>query len=218
MATELKKLIITPFFGDLPPWFEKFKENFNQTLAKQGYGWLLTQDLDDFNRRCKQKLGFRSPIIPGTGKLWDYRCTLGLLYEAELEGYDYWATMDFDMVFGRVDQWFPDHILKDLHVWSNHHSYVCGCWTLYRNCQEVNDLFRGFHDWENILRSPVVTGWVEHQYSRFLEVSFLNYKYSFHQGWPYTTEPNMRFQLGRLFQDGEEIPMFHFRRSKRYPV
>lgn len=215
----LRKLIITPFFGTLPPWFDKFRENFDNTLGRQGYDWLRTDDLEDFNDRCERKLGFRSPIIPGTGKLWDYRCALGLLYEEELKGYDYWVTMDYDMVFGNVNAWFSDLLLKELDVWSNHHSYVCGCWTLYRNCEEVNELFKQHPEWRSLLRFQGISGWVETDYSIILEKrSRLRYKYSFYQGWPYTETPNLWFTDGKLYQDGEEIPMFHFRRSKSWPL
>lgn len=214
----LKKLIITPFFGPLPEWFDKFKENFNQTLAKQGYDWLMTQDLDDFNRRCEQKLGFRSPIVPGSGKLWDYRCALGLLYEAELKGYDFWVTMDFDMVFGNVERWFDDNTLRTLDVWSNHNTYVCGFWTMYRNSVTVNTLFKESPIWKPALQTPKPNGWVECEYSHALENSGLRYKYSFNQGWPFTLTPNLKFENGKLYQDGEEISMFHFRRSKRWPI
>jgi hypothetical protein len=214
----LKKLIITPFFGPLPPWFEEFRWNVNNTLLRQGYDWLRIHDLDDFNRRCEEKLGFKSPIVSGQGKLWDYRCALGLLYEEELKEYDYWATMDYDVVFGNVNEWFNDAALRELDVWSNHHSYVCGFWSLYRNSKEVNELFMQHPDWKDILQSPQVTGWVETEFSRLLERSRLRYKYSFKQGWPFTPNPSLHFEYGRLYQDGEEIAMFHFRRSKRWPI
>lgn len=213
----LRKLMITPFYGDLPPWFDKFVSNFEATLAKQGYDWLRTHDLDDFNKRCINTFDFQSPIISGSPKVWDYRCALGLLYADYLEGYDYWGHMDFDMVFGEVSAWFPDEEIKKVELWSNHHSYVNGCFSLYRNSTKVNCLFKKIPNWERILQSPVTTGWVEKEYSQQVQRD-LNYRYSFHQGWPYTTEPNLYFRDGRLYQDGEQIAMFHFRRSKRFPL
>jgi hypothetical protein len=212
------KIVITPFFGELPPWFDKFKENFNKTLGRQGYAWLFTDDLADFNQRCKNILGFESPIEPGGGKLWDYRGCLGLLYEEEIKGFEFWATMDFDMCFGNVNKWFTDELLAEIDVWSNHHSYVNGCWSLYRNTPEVNNLFKRFAAWEKVLQHPVATGWIENKYSRFLELSGLRYRYSFFQGWPYTRTPQLHFEDGKLYQDGEEIAMFHFRRSKKFPL
>lgn len=210
--------MITPYFGELPSWFGLFKENFEQTLGKQGYSWLFTTDLKDFDNRCLKKLGFISPIEPGNGKVWDYRGCLGLLYEEEIKDFDFWGTMDFDMCFGDVNKWFPDDELKGLDIWSNHHCYVNGCFSLYKNSPEVNNLFRLFPIWDRVLQNPRALGWIEKEYSQCLEKSGLLYRYSFFQGWPYTTTPNLRFNSGLLFQDGEEIAMFHFRRSKRWPL
>ena len=207
----LKKIILTPFFGDLPEWMDKFE-------SPKGYGWLLDTDLEDFKKRVKRVLDIDYTGEYGSGKPWDYRCALGLLYEEEIKGFGYWGTMDFDMVFGDVDKWFTDKELIKYHVWSNHHSYVNGCWTLYKNCKEVNTLFMNHPDWQDILSVSNPTAWVERSYSRLLEQSGLQYKYSFEQGWPYTVTPNLMLEDGKLYQDGEEIAMFHFRRSKKYPL
>lgn len=207
----LKKIMITPFFGDLPEWKNKFK-------IPIGYDWLLDTDIDSFRLRVKRVLGFDYPGLPGTGKVWDYRCALGLLYAEDIQDYDFWGHCDFDMVFGDVEKWFTDEELEKLDVWSNHHSYVNGCFSLYRNSKEVNELFTKSPFWKSILESKLATGWVEEQYSRLLEQSGLRYRYSFFQGWPYTTSPVLHKQDGRLFQDGEEIAMFHFRRSKKWPL
>ncbi len=207
----LKRIIITPYFGELPEWWDKFQK-------PEGYNWLFDTDLEKFRRRVKDKLGVDYPGTWGSPKPWDYRCALGLLYEEEIRGYDYWGTMDFDMVFGDVNKWFTDEKLNEVDVWSNHHSYVNGCWSLYRNSHDVNNLFRRFEGWPAMLRNPKPLGWVEQEYSRILELSGLEYRYSFFQGWPYTTTPNLRKLYDKLYQDGEEIPMFHFRRSKRWPL
>lgn len=214
----IKRKIITPFFGPLPEWFDKFKENYNQTLGSQGYEWLFTQDLEDFNKRCKDKLGFESPIVWGSPKVWDYRCALGLLYQEELKGVDFWGTMDFDVVFGDVNKFFPDEELNKVDVWSNHNTYVAGFWCLYRNIPEVNELFFKARFWEDLLQCEKPVGWVEDYYSRTLEQSDLTYKYSFMQGDPYNPPFNLQFANRKLFQDGNEIAMLHFRRDKKWPL
>lgn len=207
----LKKIILTPYFGELPEWMNKFE-------PPVGYTWLLDTDLEQFKKRVKDKLGFDYPGLPGTGKVWDYRCALGFLYEEEIEGFDYWSHMDFDMVFGNVDKWFPDEKLKELDIWSNHDTYVCGCWSLYRNCKEVNELFFLSPEWKEQMTTPDCTGWVEKGYSRLLEQSGLRYKYSFHQGDPYNPPFNLKKVDGKLFQNDIEIPMLHFRRTKKFPL
>lgn len=207
----LRKLILTPFFGDLPPWFDKFE-------VPKGYDWIMDRDLEKFKVRVRDKLGIEYPGIYGSPKVWDYRCTLGVLYEEEIKGYDFFGHCDLDMVFGRVDKWFPDEQLNELDIWSNHDTYICGPWTLYRNTEQVCNLFRQQQDWELILSYPESTAWVENGYSRLVEQSGLRYKYSFMQGDPYHPPFNLIKVAGKLFQDGEEIAMLHFRRDKHWPL
>lgn len=214
----LKKILITPYFGTLPPWMPEFIDNVERTLRKQGYDWYCPTDIELFKQLVKEKLGIDYPGLPGTGKVWDYRGALGYLYADHIKGYDFWGHMDFDMCFGDVSKWFPDEILDTLDVWSNHNTYVCGCWTLYRNTPEVNELFKKFAGWREKMLYPQPNGWVEEEFSRTLEMSGLRYRYSFFQGDPYTSTPNLTFSDGKLYQDGVEIAMFHFRRSKRWPL
>lgn len=202
--------MITPYFGKLPEWFDKYE-------MPKGYDWLLDKDIEGFKKRVKDVLYFDSDIVEGTGKVWDFRCALGLLYEKEIKGYDFWGHTDFDCVYGNVDKWVTDDFLKDLDVHSNHDSYVNGCWSLYRNTPEVNNLFKKFPSWKSkMVGQP--NGWVEQEYSKILEQSGLRYKYTFWQGNPYTTTPNLKKENEKLYQDGEEIMMFHFRRSKKWPL
>ncbi|MEK9208165.1 MAG: DUF6625 family protein [Patescibacteria group bacterium] len=210
MAT-LRKIFLMPYFGSLPEWYDKFE-------LPKGYDILLDQDLEGFKKRVKDKLGIDYPGLEGSGKPWDYRATLGLLYEDEIKGYDFYGHTDFDCVYGDVDKWVSDEFLAELDVHSNHNTYVMGAWTLYRNVPEVRELFKKVENWQEYLIHPEPNGWVEKEFSRALESSGLRYKYTFNQGNPYTTEPNLKKENGKLYQDGVEICMFHFRRSKRWPL
>ena len=214
----LKKVMITPYFGDKPEWFDKFE-------PPKGYRWMLDTDLEKFKKRVKDKLGIEYPGEYGSPKVWDYRCALGLLYEEEIKGFDYWGHMDFDVVFGDVERYLPDHVLNELDVYSGHDEYVCGCFSLYRNSTSVNNLFKECFGWKDILESPVATGWVETEYSRTLERSKLRFAYTFNQGNPWTKEPILKKEGLRLFQTEEalqgkwiEIMFFHFRHSKKWPL
>lgn len=206
----LKRLIITPYFGKFPTWFDKFE-------PPVGYDWLLDVNLNGFKDRVKRVMGIEYPGVYGGTKVWDYRCAFGALYQQELRGYDYWATMDFDMCFGDVNKWFPDDQLKELAIWSNHNTYICGPWTLYANHPVVNFYYDEHPQWKEILSSPETTAWVENDYSKLVEEK-LKYKYSFFQGDPYNPPFNLKKVDGKLFQDGVEIPMLHFRRDKRWPL
>ena len=211
MSSKIKKLLIMPYFGDLPEWYDKY-------TPPEGYDFLLDQDLEGFKKRVKDVLGIECSIISGTGKIWDFRCALGLLYAKELEGYDFWGHTDFDCVYGDTSKWVTDEFLNELDVHSNHNTYVNGCWTLYRNIPEVNELFKKSPNWKSYMQGTEPNGWVEGEYSRTLENSGLRYKYTFWQGNPYDSNPKLEKKDGKLYQDGEEIMMFHFRRSKKWPL
>jgi len=207
----MNKIFIMPYFGELPEWYDKFE-------LPKGYEILLDTDLNGFRTRVKEKLGIDYPGLPGTGKVFDYRCALGVLYKDEIKGYDYFGHCDFDMVFGDVDKWFPDEELAQLDIWSNHGTYICGPWTMYKNTERVCNLFKEFPDWKEKMIYPEVNGWVENEYSRLVEQSGLKYRYSFEQGDPYHPPFNLVKKDGKLYQDGIEIPMLHFRRSKIWPL
>ncbi len=206
-----------PFFGHLPEWYDKYE-------LPEGYDMLLDQDLEGFKKRVKNKLGIDYPGQPGMGKVWDYRCALGLLYEEEIKAYDFYGHTDFDCVYGKVGDWITDKFLSELDVHSNHDTYVNGCWSLYRNTPEVNNLFMQFPDWKEKMIHYQVNGWVEDQFSRTLEQSGLRYKYTFFQGDPYDSSPILKKENGRLYQyikhevQWIEIMQFHFRRSKQWPL
>jgi len=74
------------------------------------------------------------------------------------------------------------------------------------------------------MMDPVPNGWIETDYSRTLELSGLRYKYDLSiQGNPFTETPSLKKENGKLYQqmsyeDWQEIGLFHFRRSKRWPL
>ena len=215
--SQYKKIFITPFFGDFPEWMDEYKAHFEKVLRPRGYDWLLDTDYEGFKKRVKSKLSMDYLGLPGTGKVWDFRCALGLLYQDEIKGYDFWGHTDFDCVYGDVDSFVTDKFLSELDVHSNHISYVNGCWSLYRNIPQINQLFMGA-DWRKYMGDPETNGWVEMAFSRCLENSGYRYKYTFWQGNPWTKNPNLKFINGKLYQDGNEIMMFHFRHSKQWPL
>lgn len=226
----LKKLILTPYFGPFPPWFDLFIADFNQTMKPQGYEWGLDTDLPAFKKRVKDILGIEYSGVRGSGKVWDLRCALGLLYEEELRGYDYWGHMDFDLVFGDMSKFMSDSTLSEIDVYSTHNEYVCGAFSLYRNHKKVNELFKHTPTWAENMSGVEPSGWVEQEFSRILERSSLRYRFDIKpQGDPFTDSPVLNKSGNQLFQridlsektaSWREVGLFHFRRSKHkgYPL
>lgn len=186
----IRKLFITPWFGASPSWWGEYVKQIPR-MKKYGYEWLITDDLEDFNRRCLEKLGFESNIVKGTGKLHDFRCALGVLYEEEARGYDFWGTTDFDCVYGDI---LIDKQLEGLDIYSDEKDYVGGHFTLYRNNETVNNLFRKTPDWKGHMLGPH-SGWVEKEFTRTVNESGLRVKY-----------------------EKLENALIHFNRTKEWPI
>lgn len=216
--SDIRKLMICPWFGLLPEWMPSWIDNVAR-LGPMGYDFLLFHDLYEFKTRVKERLNVDCPIEPGTGKIHDYRCAFGVLFADEIEGYDFWGHTDFDCLYGRVDQWVTDAFLENLDIHSNHATYVCGPWTLYRNVPVVNEFFKLYPNWDAMLTAEQTTGWVETEYSRMLDVADalgqIERTYTMWQTKDLNRFDTLRWgDDGALYEGDEEIFMAHFRRLK----
>ena len=154
----MRKLFLMPYFGEYPEFLNKWISNM-EYLKPLGYDYLIFSNLKLFEQRVRDKLGIEPCIISGTGKPWDYRAAFGELFEDEIRGYDYWGHTDFDCVYGDINKFMPDEELVKYDIWSNHHNYICGPWTIYRNCEKTKSIFRLCPDWKERLEEPQATGW-----------------------------------------------------------
>ncbi len=218
----IRKLLICPWFGPLPDWMDLWEANVEKILVPEGYDILRPDSLDGFKARVKRVLGVGCPIVEGEGKIHDYRCTFGLLFERELEGYDYWGHTDFDCVYGRVGTFLPDQVLGAVDIFSNHIDYVSGPWSLYRNEPFINKLFQRYPEWRWHLENPDTTGWVEREFTGEVngahDEGLLVRRYESWQTRNLDDFSRVRFDdEGRLVEGEREIMVAHFRRTKVYP-
>ena len=220
----IRKLLICPYFGEFPSWMPKWECSVAR-LAPLGYDVLVDTDEAAFRVRVEHILGVTVPPgIYGTGKTWDYRAALGVLYADELDGYDFWGHTDFDCVYGRVDQFVTDDLLDGLDVFSNHDVYQCGCWALYRNIPVVNELFAArVPDWRSHLEDGAPTAWVEESFSRAVEAADgrgdLRKLWVQWQAFTVGALDALRQDPdGALYVNDQEVMMAHFRRTKEWPV
>jgi hypothetical protein len=216
----ISKIFICPFFGDLPPWYEHWESN-SEHLRELGYEFLFDNDEMEFRTRVHEKLGIVCPPLWGTGKMWDFRPALGLLYEDEIAGFDFWGHTDFDVVYGRVDQWVTNDFLQEIDMHSNCFDYVNGSWSLYRNTEQMRDLFMQEPLWREIMESPAATGWAEKEFSKL--ISHAHEEGSLVKAWT-QWQVFTEIELANLRWDGEklmcgenETMMAHFRRTKVFP-
>ena len=182
----MNKIFILPYFGKYPDWLDQWIAN----MEYLNYDYIIYSSLKKFKQRVRDKLGIEPNIEGGTGKVWDYRPALGVLFEEEIKGYDYWGHTDFDCVYGDVDKYMP----KEFDIWSNHHNYICGPWTIYKNDSWINNLFRLCPEWKEIMENPKALGWAEREYTKIVN-EYCNVVYTFHQTKSQDDFSNLKFSI-----------------------
>lgn len=219
----LKKLFISPhFFGPRPAWIEQYREHV-ATLAQYGFDFFIPTDREDFARRCYGKLGAVLPEeFDDPRKLSDAQPALGLIYDDVIAGYDFWGYTNLDVVYGRLDRWVTDELLSGCDVFGNDPNSMCGPFSLLRNCDRANSLFMDVPGWPQILEDRKFHGFDEGAFAEAVRNSDVRQEYRFWQGFDTYTEPRLRLAVdGTLYDDqqgGKEIMMYHFRRTKRWPL
>jgi hypothetical protein len=96
--------------------------------------------LDEFSRLASEKLKL-DINVKQVYKICDFKPTYGVIFEDCLIGYDFWGHVDLDMLFGDIRKFISDYMLERYHLISAFNAFVCGHFTLYKNCEEMNTLF-----------------------------------------------------------------------------
>lgn len=204
--------MVVPWFGPLPSWMACYR----QRVAAQKIDWLYFHDLDDFKRRVKRVLGIECPIKPGSAKIHDFRPAFGVLFEKELQGYDWWGHTDLDCVYGKLDRFYGPRQLEGLDIASDNTDYIAGPWTLYRNTPDIAGLFWEHPDALRLMKHRRTTGWIETRFTEMLETTGLRVRYRLQHA--YGDPQHLALKRTRLLHFGVEVPFFHFRRTKEWPL
>ena len=219
----ISKVLICPYFGELPSWYEHWLAN-TERMRNFGYDFLFDTDEQDFRKRVWRKLGIECPPMNGTGRVWNFRPAFGMLYEDEIKEFDFWGHTDFDCVYGRVEDWVTANFLDGLDVHSNHDDYICGPWTLYRNTPVVNTMFQATGEWKERMEGDDWShGWAEKGFTQIVDnfhaEGLIRRQYT---KWQTRSQDDFStcvlHEDGRLTEGGTECMMLHFRRTKQYPV
>lgn len=144
-----KALIIIPYFGKLPIWFQTFLDSCQSKLldfllitddASQydyaGNFTVLYQSFDDFKHFFKESLG-EEVYLEHPYKLCDYRPAYGKVFHSRLTDYKYWGHCDIDLVFGDIDHFIESFFKEGFDKFSRF-----GHFSLYRNTVENNSLYK----------------------------------------------------------------------------
>lgn len=153
-------LFIIPYFGRWPFWMPFFLESCRHNAD---IDWLLFSDcgipenlpdnvrveIIDFKSYCQlvsDRLGIHfSPVA--AYKLCDIKPALGFIHADRLDGYDFWAFGDIDLVYGDLRSYFTSERLARYDLFSTHERRVAGHLCLMRNSVRSRELFMRIKNW-----------------------------------------------------------------------
>ncbi|MBW3503693.1 DUF6625 family protein [Pseudomonas sp. NKUCC02_KPG] len=153
-------LFLIPYFGTWPFWMPLFLESCRHNPDIQ---WLMFSDCDqldnlpanvcieptnwvEYCQLVSQRLGINfAPSSPY--KLCDLKPALGFIHADRLEGFDFWAFGDIDLIYGNLREYFTEARLARYHLLSTHERRVAGHLCLIRNTARERGLFQHIKDW-----------------------------------------------------------------------
>ena len=161
--------ILIPFFGKLPDYFPFFiataeKNQFIDFLIfsddktalnyKRENIKIEEKSLKDFNQLATKKLEnqikFSNPY-----KLCDLKPMYGKVFEEYIVEYQFWGFADLDIVLGDLHTVFKNNTLEKYDIISFYKDYISGPFCLFRNINEVNNLFLKSKDYQSVINSDM---------------------------------------------------------------
>lgn len=157
--------IIIPYFGEkFPPYFDFFLKSVSMN---QDIDFLFLTDiespylkeikniklipfsLNQFKELADKKLEIKTKLeIPY--KLCDFKPAYGYILNDLIIQYDYWGHCDIDLIFGRISHFIQPLLQEEYDVISARKEYLSGFFTLYKNQNKINTLFKKSRDWEKV--------------------------------------------------------------------
>lgn len=126
---------------------------------------IIYKTLDEIRNAISLRMGF-TVSLDYPYKLCDFRPAYGVIFPEIIKSYDFWGHIDIDVMYGRIRDFINDEILSEYDIINSRHDYVAGHFCLYRNNQNINNLFKESQDYRNIFSQS--------EYFNFDECSFLH--------------------------------------------
>lgn len=152
---------VIPYFGNWPFWMPLFLESCRRN---SDIDWLLFTDCGtppdlpqnvctehisyvDYCSLVSERLGI--DFAPDNAyKLCDIKPALGYIHEDRLQGYDFWAFGDLDVIYGKLRAYFTAERLARFDLYSTHARRVSGHLCLIRNTSQMRELFMKMPRWK----------------------------------------------------------------------
>jgi hypothetical protein len=153
--------IFIPYFGPLPRWFPLFLKScqFNPTIKFHLFtdeppmetpSNVLVSKMtrEQFRQLASERLSMMVNMS-AERKVCDIRPAFGEIFD--VSGLDFWGWGDLDVVYGDLRKFLTDSMLDDFDVISIAKEFICGPFSIFRNTNWINGLYRRSADFERVM-------------------------------------------------------------------
>lgn len=133
----------------------------------------INMSLKGIKSKLEEKTGIRITLKTAY-KLCDYKPLWSVLIGDKLADYDFWGHCDLDVVFGDIRRFITDELLEQYD-----RVFDCGYLIIYRNNEEMNELYRISNDKDNMaypFKCVARTNWACY-FDEYMGMSILVWKY-----------------------------------------
>lgn len=176
-----KIVLIVPYFGDWPMWFEAFLMSVSKNPTIH---WLCPTDctippsypqnikfipttLEKLNEQVNQVVEARVPLSPR--KFCDLKPAYADIFKEEIKDYEFWGFCDMDIIWGDIREFITDEILTNYDIISSRKEAISGHFTLIRNSPILNVLYKSFPNYRALLELPKFQWMDETIFTQFLK-------------------------------------------------
>ncbi|WP_163370188.1 DUF6625 family protein [Endozoicomonas acroporae] len=196
-------IIIIPYFGSWPFWFDAFIEScrYNPNVS-----WLFYTDcgapqdkpencsfieltFDEYKQLVSQRLGINFFPI-NAYKLCDIKPLLGYIHSSDIKEYSYWAFGDIDVIYGDLLAYY-EPLMERYDFISTHITRASGHLCIIKNCNKLNTAFQKVKGWNAVIENPRHQCFDEKHFTKL----FIKNK-----NWPKVLR-NIRDKLNPLMED-----------------
>jgi hypothetical protein len=254
----MRKVFILTQFGDPHAWTQQYIDNV-QKLWPYGWEWkiftsndikskgnveVIPMTIDEFNRLVEKTCNINPEVAIKDGlptkPMSDYYVASGLIFQNYIKNFDFWGITNWDVIYGRLDHFIKERDLEKCDIWSDDVGAINGVFSLYRNNEEINNLFKKIPYWQAYFLSKNIVGTDEYKMTEIAPTVRFEHPhfYPLHSHdrlenhvprpklqlekdgslWELLADTNPPNWIHRRPFIGREIPYFHFSKTKRWPL
>jgi hypothetical protein len=110
---------------------------------------------------ASERLGF-DVTLDDPYKICDFKPLFGKIFKTQLNRYKYWGYCDLDIVFGDISKQIHPVLVENPDIISFYMNFLSGPFCLYRNTENVINLFSQCPEYKSILQDPDHKAFDEH--------------------------------------------------------